>query len=154
MNVYERTVKALGTTRLFAVFGRRVLTPIDRLLKGRNRSLSTLGTDFPLVYLTTTGRRSGRPHISPLLVIDGPSGWMVAATNFGGPPPAWSLNLLATPSAVFEREGRSFEVVARLASDDEKTASWIQFDAVWPAFAAYRRRANRPIDVFVLDPTG
>jgi deazaflavin-dependent oxidoreductase (nitroreductase family) len=78
---------------------------------------------------------------------------MVAATNFGGPPPAWSLNLRADPRASFERDGATFEVVTRLATGDEKADSWVLFDAAWPAFATYRRRAQRPIDVFVLDPT-
>mgnify|MGYP001826665062 CR=1 FL=1 len=152
MNRYERLVTTLGKTRSFAWFGRTVLTPVDRRLQGRRRSLTTLGTHFPLCYLTTTGRRSGEPRTSPLLVIDGPAGWMVAATNFGGPPPAWSLNLRAEPQATFERDGTTYEVIARLATDGEKADSWTLFDAAWPAFATYRKRAGREIDVFVLDP--
>jgi deazaflavin-dependent oxidoreductase (nitroreductase family) len=152
VNRYERLVTTLGKTRSFAWFGRTILTPIDRRLHGRRRNLTTLGTHFPLCYLTTTGRHSGEPRVTPLLVIDGPAGWMVAATNFGGPVPAWSLNLRAEPRATFERDGATHEVVARLASDEEKADSWTLFDAAWPGFANYRRRAHRPIDVFILDP--
>jgi deazaflavin-dependent oxidoreductase (nitroreductase family) len=152
VNRYERLVTTLGRTRAFAWFGRTILTPIDRRLHGRRRNLTTLGTHFPLCYLTTTGRRSGEPRVTPLLVIDGPAGWMVAATNFGGPPPAWAHNLRAEPRAVFERDGATYEVSARPASDEEKTDSWALFDAAWPPFATYRQRAQRPIDVFVLEP--
>ncbi len=152
MNRYERLVRALGTTRGFAWFGRYVLTPVDRRLHGRRVTLTTLGTHFPLCYLTTTGRRSGQPRTTPLLVIDGPAGWMVAATNWGGPPPAWSLNLRADPRATFERDGHSYDVVARLADETERADSWAIFDAAWPGFDGYRRRAHRAIDVFVLDP--
>ena len=152
MNAYERLVRRFGGTRLFAAFGRHILTPIDRRMHGRRVTLTTLGTDFPLAFLTTTGRRSGRPRTTPLLVIDGPAGWMVAATNFGGPPPEWSQNLKAEPHATFERDGHTYEVRARLASDAEKDGSWDVFDDAWPAFGVYRTRANRPLDVFVLDP--
>lgn len=152
MNRYERLVTTLGKTRSFAWFGRTILTPIDRRLHGRRRNLTTLGTHFPLCYLTTTGRRSGEPRTTPLLVIDGPAGWMVAATNFGGPAPAWSLNLRSDPKATFERDGETFGVTARLATDDEKADSWALFDDAWPAFASYRKRAGRKIDVFILDP--
>ena len=152
MNRYEQFVRRVGRTRWFAAFGRYVLTPVDRRLQGRRVTLTTLGTDFPLCFLTTTGRRSGEPRTTPLLVIDGPAGWMVAASNFGGPPPAWSLNLKAEARATFERDGHTYEVNARLASEAEKADSWVLFDAAWPAFSAYRARANRPIDVFVLEP--
>jgi deazaflavin-dependent oxidoreductase (nitroreductase family) len=152
MNRYERFVRWLGTTRLFAFFGRFVLTPIDKRMHGHRTTLTTLGTHFPLCYLTTTGRRTGEPHTTPLLVIDGPAGWMVAATNFGGPTPAWALNLRDNPGATFERSGHTYTVVARRASDQEKTDAWSLFDDAWPAFAAYRRRAGRDVDVFVLDP--
>ena len=152
MNRYERLVARLGKTRLFPSFGRYVLTPLDRRLHGRSVSLTTLGTSFPLCYLTTTGRRSGEPRRTPLLVIDGPAGWMVAATNFGGPQPAWALNLRHDASALLERDGATYRVTARLATDDEKTDSWALFDDAWPAFADYRDRVERPVDVFVLDP--
>jgi deazaflavin-dependent oxidoreductase (nitroreductase family) len=152
MNRYERLVRRVGGSRLFTVFGRRVLTPIDKRMHGHRTTLTTLGTHFPLCYLTTIGRRSGDPHTTPLLVIDGPAGWMVAATNFGGPRPAWASNLRATPRATFEREGHTYEVEARPATSEESEASWPIFEETWPAFATYRRRAGRDIDVFILDP--
>ena len=152
MNRYERLVARFGKTRLFPGFGRYVLTPLDRRLQGRSVNLTTFGTSFPLCFLTTTGRHSGQPRTTPLLVIDGPAGWMVAATNFGGPQPAWALNLRHDGRASLERDGATHRVTARLATDDEKADSWALFDAAWPAFADYRSRVDRPVDVFVLEP--
>jgi deazaflavin-dependent oxidoreductase (nitroreductase family) len=77
---------------------------------------------------------------------------MVAATNFGGPQPAWALNLQADPCATFERDGHTYRVRARPAAVEEAEAAWPIFEDAWPAFAAYRRRAGRDIEVFVLDP--
>ena len=143
----------LGKTRAFAFVGRKVLTPIDRRLHGRRRNLSTTGTSFPVAYLTTTGRRSGQPRTTPLLIVEGPSGWLVAATNFGGPRPAWAMNLLAEPRAHLEWNGSTSSVRARLATDAEQAEAWPSFDAAWPAFEAYRDRIDdRTIDMFVLEP--
>jgi len=150
VNPYERLVRAIGRTRAFPIFGRHVLTPIDRRLHGKSRTLTTLGTSFPLCYLTTIGRRSGEPRTTPLLVVTGVAGWMIAATNFGGAPPAWSLNLRAEPKATLELNGSRHRVSAQLANAEEAAAGWPQFEAAWPGFADYRRRADRPIDVFVL----
>jgi deazaflavin-dependent oxidoreductase (nitroreductase family) len=152
MNRYERLVARFGKTRLFPSFGRYVLTPLDRRLQRRSVHLTTLGTSFPLCYLTSTGRHSGEPRTTPLLVIDGPAGWMVAATNFGGRQPAWALNLRHDARARLERDGVAHPVTARLATDEEKADSWDLFDAAWPAFADYCDRVDRPVDVFILEP--
>lgn len=88
MNLYERTLIRFGHTRGFASFGQKVLTPIDRRMRGRKYSISTLGTNFPLCYLTTTGRKSGEPRTVPLLCVETGDAVAVVGSNFGTAMPA------------------------------------------------------------------
>jgi hypothetical protein len=65
VNPYAAAVRRLGRTRAFAWVFSRVLPPIDARFSRRRRSLTSLGTDFPLCYLTTTGRRTGEERTVP-----------------------------------------------------------------------------------------
>src|SRR5215218_6596851 len=57
-------------------------------------------------YLTTRGRRSGRPHTVELWFAPvGTSIWMIAG---GGPSADWVANLLAAPAVTVRIGGRTF----------------------------------------------
>lgn len=61
---------------------------------------------MPLVLLTTTGRRSGKQHTTPVAVqTDGDR--LIVAGTMGGLPrhPQWYLNLQATPDLTVEFRG-------------------------------------------------
>jgi deazaflavin-dependent oxidoreductase (nitroreductase family) len=56
---------------------------------------------MPVHLLTTTGRRSGKAHTTPLTFFRDATDLVVIASNGGADrPPAWSLNLQQTPRAV------------------------------------------------------
>ena len=101
MNPYAGSVRALGRTRAFAWLFSRVLPPIDARFARRRRSLTSLGTDFPLCYLTTTGRRTGEARTVPLLYVADGERVVLIASNWGQPNhPAWALNLDANHDGV------------------------------------------------------
>ena len=152
MNLYQKALRWAGTKRWFAVFGRHVLTPIDKLLRGRSASLTTFGTDFPMGYLTTVGRRSGQPRTVPLLYVVPPGAVAaVVGTNFGGSDhPQWVGNLEAEPRATW-RVDEDVEVTARLAAPVEHRALWAEFVAVWPGYEGYVERSRRQPQMFILE---
>ena len=155
MNPYAALVCALGRTQPFAWIASRALPPLDARFAGRRRSLTSLGTDFPLCYLTTTGRRTGEPRTVPLLYVADGERVVVIASNWGRRNhPAWALNLDACPDAALAVDGVERPMRARRATDAERRRHWVEAVRVWPGYEGYRRRAGREIRLYVLEPAG
>jgi len=152
VNPYAGTVRALGRTRAFAWVFSRVLPPIDARFARRRRSLTSLGTDFPACYLTTTGRRTGAERTVPLLYVADGDRVVLIASNWGQPNhPAWALNLDADPKARVSVDGVERPYRARRATSDEESRYWREAVEFWPGYTDYRARASREIRMFVLD---
>ncbi|MCF2532181.1 nitroreductase family deazaflavin-dependent oxidoreductase [Yinghuangia soli] len=155
MGWYVRTFKRLGRLRWVAALGPRIVAA-DRKLQVRTRGRrSLMGRSFNPMLLTTTGRRSGEPRVSPLIYAAVDGGYVVAGTNFGQRHhPAWSGNLLAEPAATISIDGRETAVRARLVEDQgpERDRLWAAMTALWPAYDEYAGRAGRPIRLFLLAP--
>lgn len=153
MNLYARAVRRLGRHRPVAWALSHVLPPIDTLFARRRRSLTSLGTGFPLCYLTTTGRRTGEPRRVPLLHVADGERIVVIASNWGRRrDPAWALNLEADPAARVSIDGVERSYRARRATPGERSRYWADAIRVWPGYDDYRARAGREIRVFVLEP--
>ncbi|PRX98973.1 nitroreductase/quinone reductase family protein [Allonocardiopsis opalescens] len=111
----------------------------------------------PLLLLTTTGARTGRPHTTPAAYLAAGERWMVAASNGGADEhPAWYRNLLARPQAVVEvGDGttvRSVEVTATVLSGERRDAVFARIAEHIPAFAGYQAGTERVIPVVALAP--
>jgi deazaflavin-dependent oxidoreductase (nitroreductase family) len=153
VNPYAGTVRALGRTRAFAWAFSRLLPPIDARFARRRRSLTSLGTGFPLCYLTTTGRRTGEPRTVPLLHVADGERVVLVASNWGRRShPAWALNLDAHPDARVAVGGVERRYGARRATTEEEIRYWRRAVEVWPGYGDYRERAGREIRMFVLEP--
>jgi deazaflavin-dependent oxidoreductase (nitroreductase family) len=110
--------------------------------------------DLPVVLLTTTGRKSGKKRTVPLCSFrDG--GDIVVIASYGGldQPPAWWLNLEASPEAelLSGRERRA--VTARNAGPEERARLWAEVTARAPGYLEYERRTAREIPVVILRPS-
>jgi F420H(2)-dependent quinone reductase len=153
VNPYRSLVQTLGRTRGFTWVVARVLPPLDARFAGRRRSVTSLGTGFPLCYLTTTGRRTGERRTVPLLYVADGDRVVLFASNWGKPShPSWALNLDATPAARISVGGVPREMRARRATAEEEPGYWSQAQSVYAGYEGYRRRAGREIRVFVLEP--
>jgi deazaflavin-dependent oxidoreductase (nitroreductase family) len=153
VNPYAWLVRTAGRTRPFAWVASRVLPPLDARFVGRRRSLTSLGTGFPLCYLTTTGRRTGEARTVPLLHVADGERVVLVASNWGRRNhPAWALNLDACPEARLTVDGRERRVRARRASDEERRRYWAEAIRFWPGYEGYRRRAGRELRLYVLEP--
>ncbi|MCU7729551.1 nitroreductase family deazaflavin-dependent oxidoreductase [Actinoplanes sp. KI2] len=117
-----------------------------------------VGGDFrsvPLLLLTHTGAKTGRRHTSPLTYLRDGDRIVIFASNFGGPGnPAWYHNLRADPRAFVELGTESFDVVANVATGDERDRLFARQVARAPIFASFQSRTTRRIPVVVLTRAG
>jgi deazaflavin-dependent oxidoreductase (nitroreductase family) len=126
---------------------------VYRLTRGRH-TLANLVSGLPVVMLTTTGARTGRPRTVPVLGLPAAGGVAVAAANFGQDAhPGWYYNLRAHPFATIAVSGAPQHVRA-VEADGERRAEIVRDGLrIYPGWTQYERRAaNRRIAVFVLEP--
>jgi deazaflavin-dependent oxidoreductase (nitroreductase family) len=110
-----------------------------------------LGT--PLLLLTTTGARSGRPHTTPLVYLVDDDGLVVFGTKGGAPTnPDWYYNLRADPIATVEVGTETFEARARITAGDERARLFARQAERRPQLAEYQARTSREIPAVVLTP--
>ena len=106
---------------------------------------------MPVVVLTTTGRKTGKPRPTPLTAIEADGHTYVVASKGGADRhPAWYLNLVADPEVVVERGGRRQAMVARVLSADERAAVWPVVTRTYKGYAGYQKRTDREIPVVEL----
>ncbi len=155
-NVLQRAMQRLASSRPGAWVFQRTVHPVDKLLfrmsRGRHTATSVLA-GVPVILLTTTGARSGTARTMPLLGVPFHGQMAVVGSNYGQKAtPGWVHNLEADPTATVSYRGRSVEVTARRASDDEADEVFGLGAAIYPGFPKYRERVSREIRVFVLEP--
>jgi deazaflavin-dependent oxidoreductase (nitroreductase family) len=107
---------------------------------------------LPVLLLTTTGRKSGRPRTQPLAYTRAGSDYAVIASKGGAAQhPLWYLNLRANPlaSVMVGRETR--QVHARDAQGEERERLWRALTELYPGYDRYAQRTSRQIPVVVLE---
>ena len=134
----------------------RKLMPLDRRIlirsNGRRTVLGPIGA--PVMLLETVGRKSGQPRVSPLLFARDGDSIVVVGSNFGQEHhPAWTGNLIATPSAVVVSGGRRIPVTATLLDGEQAEAAYQKMVEITAVYSSYRGRTDRQIRVFRLTPT-
>lgn len=145
----------LGPNRLFVAFYRRFGPPFDRWLMKRSKGMvATRMYGFPVLLLTTTGAKSGLRRTSPLMYARDGDDFLVVGTNFGTTHhPAWTGNLLKTPSAEVGVGGESIAVSAELLGSEEFARHWPKFTAVYGGYDRYLERLeHRSPRMFRLTP--
>jgi deazaflavin-dependent oxidoreductase (nitroreductase family) len=153
MGLYERAIRAIGSTRVFAWLGARTLHRLDLLFAHRRRSPTEVVGGLPVCFLTVRGRRTGRPRTVPLLYVADAGRIVLVGTNWGrARDPAWALNLEAAGEADVTVAGDTRSLAPRRATEEEVARYWSQAVAIWPGYEAYRRRVDREIRLFVLEP--
>jgi deazaflavin-dependent oxidoreductase (nitroreductase family) len=113
----------------------------------------------PLLILHTTGARTGKPRMNPLMYLpDGPR-YVLFATYAGNPKnPAWYFNLRTNPDATIEigTGHGSIERVSVRAQElvgAERDALYAQQVALFPGFGKYEEVSGRQIPVLALERT-
>jgi deazaflavin-dependent oxidoreductase (nitroreductase family) len=117
-----------------------------------------LGGNFagaPMLLLHSTGAKSGKERVNPMMyqAVDGH--YAVFASKAGAPTnPDWFHNLVAHPDATVEIGTATLAVRARVASGDERTRVWETQKERYPGFADYETKTDREIPVVILEPVG
>ena len=119
----------------------------DASLGGGEGMLTTL-------LLTTTGRKSGKQLILPLIYRPTDSGGYCVIASKGGAPahPAWFLNLQADPAVQVQVANDKFSAVARVARGQERQNLWQMMVDYYAPYTDYQAATDREIPVVVLDP--
>jgi deazaflavin-dependent oxidoreductase (nitroreductase family) len=103
---------------------------------------------FPILLLTTTGARTGRPTTVPLgFAVDHQQRVFVVASKAGAPRhPAWFHNLRANPDVTVELGDRTFSARAVITVDEER-------DRLYGLVAGgdYEKNTERVFPVIVLE---
>jgi deazaflavin-dependent oxidoreductase (nitroreductase family) len=108
-----------------------------------------------MLLLRTTGRKSRQERTAALLYHrDGDDYVVVGSKGGSDTPPAWLLNLTATPDVGVQIGTRRFLARARVASAAERRRLWPEMTRLWPQYDSYQSQTNRQIPLVILEPTG
>ena len=104
-----------------------------------------------LLLLTTTGRKSGRAHTTPMVYVRDGDRLLVFASKAGAPThPDWYLNLVADPNVVVEVGADRYDAIATPLPGDERDRAFAEQAAGNPVFAEYQAKTDRVIPVVAL----
>lgn len=107
----------------------------------------------PILLLTVTGRKSGRPLTYPLVFLaDGEKKIVVASKGGMDKHPLWYLNLVANPDVQVQVGSETRSMRAHTADDAERAHYWPKIVALNRDFDDYQARTTRKIPVVVLTP--
>ncbi len=153
-------MQRLAASRPGAWFYARTLHHLDKLilkLSGGRVTLTSLVAGLPVVMVTTTGAKSGRRRILPLLCIrdqHDPTTFALIASNWGQRHhPAWYFNLKASPRATCAIAGQVGTYVAHEAGGEEYERFWRYAAETYLGYPLYKQRVGgRSIPILVMTP--
>ena len=127
----------------------------DKIIEEFRSNDGRVGGNFegaPLLLLHSTGAKSGRERVSPMMYRKVGDAWAVFASKAGADSnPDWYYNLLANPRARIEVGTQTFDVTARTTSDEEREPIWSAQKAEYTGFAGYEQKTSRQIPVVILE---
>ena len=105
---------------------------------------------FPILLLTTTGARTGRPATVPLGIgVDDKGRVFVVASKAGAPKhPAWFHNLRANPTVTVELGDSSYQARAVVTTGEERDHL---YRIVSDGTSAYEQNTDRIFPVVILE---
>ena len=105
-----------------------------------------------LLLLETTGSKTGRSRVKPLVYRRDGDRLVVFGTKGGSPThPEWFYNVRSNPRVTVEVGSDRFEADARVAPPDERERLWRLQTQDVPVFADYQTRTDRTIPVVILE---
>jgi deazaflavin-dependent oxidoreductase (nitroreductase family) len=126
----------------------------ERVFRATKGRVAGKAFGMPVIMLTTTGRKSGKPRTTMLTspVRDGDK--VVIVASYGGDDrhPAWFLNLRENPDVEVTMEGHTRRMRARIASAEDKDELWPRCIKAYKGYAGYQQRTDRDIPLVILEP--
>ncbi|HEX2052227.1 MAG TPA: nitroreductase family deazaflavin-dependent oxidoreductase [Actinomycetota bacterium] len=123
------------------------------MYRGSRGKLGSRMGRMPVLLLTTTGRKSGKPRTTPLSYVEDRGSFVLAASNGGNPWfPSWYHNLKARPAATVQTGAQRMQVAARVATAAERERLWPKFVEGFKGYESYAAKTSRPIPLVILTP--
>jgi deazaflavin-dependent oxidoreductase (nitroreductase family) len=122
-----------------------------RITKGR---LGNRMGGQSVLLLHTVGRKSGKPHTTPLSYYREGDTYLVVASNWGKEShSAWFYNLLQNPRTTIQVGAAVIPVVARPAEGEEYDRLWVLVTSQNDQYLKYQKGLARKIPIVILTPT-
>ncbi|MGB8408054.1 MAG: nitroreductase family deazaflavin-dependent oxidoreductase [Mycobacterium sp.] len=108
--------------------------------------------DRPVVLFTTTGAKSGKKRLVPLMRVEHDGNYALVASKGGAPEhPSWYYNVKANPQLTAQDGSRVVELNARELDGDERQVWWDRAVEAYPPYAEYQTKTDRLIPVFIAE---
>lgn len=102
----------------------------------------------PLVILHSTGAKSGKERLNPLMYLPEDGGVVVFASRAGEPEnPSWYYNVLANPEVEVELGDRTVRGRAEEVTGEERDRLYAEMTTRYPQFGEYQAATTRTIPV-------
>jgi F420H(2)-dependent quinone reductase len=138
--------------RMFYLYVRLIDMPISRLTKGALIP-SAYWDIMPIIYLTTTGAKSGILRSIPVLCIPDDENLILVGSNWGNRQnPSWAYNLRAHAETQVRKGKRTKCFTARELRGDERAFYWQKAIRFYPPYISYEQRSGRSLPIFLLEP--
>lgn len=107
----------------------------------------------PMVLLHTTGAKSGKERVNPLVYTRDGDRFVIIASKAGAPThPDWYHNIKANPTVTLEVGDETFQASATVIdSGPERDRLYAAQAELMPGFKDYEKATDRVIPVIVLD---
>lgn len=107
----------------------------------------------PLLLLHTTGAKSGKERLNPLMYLPDGDRAIIFASKGGSPDnPDWYHNLVANPGVSVEVGTETYPATATVLKGDERERVWVEQKTRYPQFQGYEDSApQRTIPVIALE---
>jgi deazaflavin-dependent oxidoreductase (nitroreductase family) len=149
MSVAARSARPALVSRIIRFFTATHVS-LYRLLGG---TLVGGSKKLPILLLTTTGRKSGKQHTTPLYcTLDGDRYIVIASNGGAGALPNWWLNMRKGGTAQVEIGRKRVQVSAQVAEGEERARLWSRMVASYPGYDTYQERTSYSIPVVILSP--
>lgn len=135
--------------RDWRLFG-RLHSKLYKTLGGR--FVDSVGLGRKVLLLTSMGRKTGQARTTPLVYMPLGNDVIVYPSNGGKEsPPAWWLNLQATPEASIQIGKQTQRVKARAATETDYATLWPQAAQYNPHWRSYAQTVQRRIPLVILE---
>lgn len=105
----------------------------------------------PVVLLHTTGRKSGKERVNPLVALpEGDRLFVFASYGGADNDPDWFHNLVAKPAVEVEYGAERFSATATVLDRTERDVIYAKQAELRPNFAEYQEKTTRVIPVVEL----
>jgi deazaflavin-dependent oxidoreductase (nitroreductase family) len=105
-----------------------------------------------MVLITTTGARSGKRRVNPLVYLPDGKRVVIFASKGGAPTnPDWFHNLRKNPQVTVEVGTETYEAKAVIVEGAERDRLYAEQVSRFPAFGEYQTKTPRKIPVIALE---